>query len=154
MESDSCNICNMILAPSNITWQSCHISAEYYADILPLLGWCYLSRFWIHLYLFLFYVVHVFLSLHWAEMYFTSVWKWRYGSFWVNEFIWFDAFFFVAKNNQKNTMWLRRYPPYRTLFFEMTLKSHLPYHIRTFIWSNVKPDVLLSLPFICHWMVN
>ncbi len=42
----------------------------------------------------------------------------QYGSFWVNEFIWFDAFFFVAQNNQQIAKWLRSYPPYHTLFLK------------------------------------
>ncbi len=40
----------------------------------------------------------MFLSLPRTEKYLALVWKCQYSSFWINEFTWFDAFFFVAKN--------------------------------------------------------
>ena len=88
--------------------------------------------------------------------YLALVRKFRYGIFWVNEFIWFNAFFFVAKNTQQLAKWLRSYHPYHNLLFEMTLNSHLPNHIHPLFWSNATCQMFFSLchSFVIKWWIS
>ncbi len=88
--------------------------------------------------------------------YLASVRKFRYGFFWVNELIIFDAFFFVAKNTQQLAKRLQSYHPYHTRFFEMTLKSYLPNHIRLLFWSNATCQMFFSHchSFVIEWWIS
>ncbi len=58
--------------------------------------------------------------------YLASVRKFWYGFFLVNEFIWFDAFFFVAKNTQQLAKWLQSYDPHHTHFFKWPSRVIFP----------------------------